>query len=395
MNDFFKDIKNPTMNELIYWFMVQHTKLVDEMQESYHALSTDKPNSYHTGDNSVWTHTMMVCLNAQKAHKINKITALLHDIGKPLAREIIGPKESKPASVSSKESKPTGKTRVHFRGHEGISFWKAIDPLYDLLQKEVINKEEMQEILEIISLHGTLFERMKNGKEFKPNEIVKKFKTLEKYTRFVNQVKFDTEGRFYMGNSERHEAEIGVDVYTEKTFNDNISIIEKEKKKNNIIILIGLPAGGKSTYLNNRIYTPENAPKIISRDNVLMEYAKDLDMEYSEVFKTLTKEDHIQIDKLVQKEFNEAIKNNKNIIVDMTNMSKRSRRKWLSNTTISKTYNKKAIVFVAGESILEYRNNLRKVTEGKDIPKNVYTAMMKSFTVPTYSEFDSIEYIWN
>ena len=48
MNNFFKDIKDPSINELIYWFMVEYTELVDNMHESCHAVTTNEPNPYHT-----------------------------------------------------------------------------------------------------------------------------------------------------------------------------------------------------------------------------------------------------------------------------------------------------------------------------------------------------------
>lgn len=98
---FFETPQTPTMNELVYWFMVSYTDLVDSMQEATHAVTTNEPNPYHSGDNSIWTHTMLVCQRAEiaseeKYSKVNLICALLHDTGKPLALETIPFEKTKP-----------------------------------------------------------------------------------------------------------------------------------------------------------------------------------------------------------------------------------------------------------------------------------------------------------
>ena len=88
--NFFQDPSKPSMNELIRWFQVEYPNLVDDMQDSNHAFTTNEPNPYHL-EGSIWTHTMMVCQRAEieNSSKILLITALLHDIGKPKAREIL------------------------------------------------------------------------------------------------------------------------------------------------------------------------------------------------------------------------------------------------------------------------------------------------------------------
>ncbi len=397
---YFKDNKNPTMTELINWFQIEFIELTNDMKNSNHSAETGEPNAYHVED-SVWTHTMMVCLMAKKEHKINKISALFHDIGKPLAREVIDSNAPKP-SMNGEERKSTDelhgenrKKKVHMRGHEGISFWYAIDPLYELKRINVINTEEMEEILHIISLHGTLFNRIKEGKEFKPEKATRMFASGEKFNRFVTQSRCDSLGRFYNSNagSRADVAEfLGDEVYGENVFHDNVKINTKNLKLNTIHILVGLPASGKSTFIKNK-FDDENTV-VISKDNVIMEMGKELGIcEYTDIYKTLTDEQHKEAYKKTILDYQEAVKkNDKDIVIDMTNMSKKSRGKWINN--VGNKYRTKAWVFVAGKSMLDSRNIIRNLEEKKFIPKFVYENMMKTFLVPTLYEFDDVEYVF-
>jgi tRNA uridine 5-carbamoylmethylation protein Kti12 len=80
------------------------------------------------------------------------------------------------------------------------------------------------------------------------------------------------------------------------------------------------------------------------------------------------------------------MKNRENIIVDMTNVSKKSRKKFLGQIP-NKEYHKKAIVFITGLDEISKRNANRP---NKYIPDEVYLKMMTGFSYPTYDEFDEI-----
>jgi predicted kinase len=146
-----------------------------------------------------------------------------------------------------------------------------------------------------------------------------------------------------------------------------------------ITVLTGLPRAGKSTYCKML----KNVT-IISRDDILMQYAKEGET-YSEVWKRLQDTDQKDIDKELQSRFNKAVKSGDNIVIDMTNTSKKSRRKWLAN---AKGYFKKCIVFPTGIKTCDSRN-----APDKNIPKDVLESMSKRFVVPLYDEFDYIS--WN
>ena len=73
----------------------------------------------------------------------------------------------------------------------------------------------------------------------------------------------------------------------------------------------------------------------------------------------------------------------------MANMSRKSRKSTLSRLT--KDYQKTAIIF-ATELEETYRRNEERGKTGKYIRNDVYEKMMSSFIVPTYGDFDIIEW---
>jgi len=387
----------PTMTELVSWFQTEFTELTNEMKASDHASFPGEVNAYHV-EGTVWAHTMMVCMQAQYQHKINKVAAMLHDVGKPLAREVIPIDAPKPsmngeerASTTELKASPGAKMKTHFRGHEGISFWYAIDPLYELKRLGIITRFEMQEILHIISLHGTLFNRIKDGVAHKPQQVTHIFDEVEKYQRFITQSKCDSLGRFYnSGAGSRADVaqDLGDTLYgTDVYYENEKPEITKGTSCPFLHVLVGLPASGKSTFIKE---TFEDNVVVISKDNEIMKMGKELGIEdYTDVYKALTKEQHDEAYKRTMANFTQAVKDGVPIVIDMTNMSKKSRNKWLS--PVGKKYKTKAWVFVAGASMLTSRNLMRSI-QGKHIPDFVYENMMKTFLVPTLNEFDFIEY---
>jgi len=483
--NFFKNIKKPEMNELVNWFQINFTSLSNDMKLSNHSFSDNKPNSYHLED-TVWTHTMMACLNAENnnATKINKIAILLHDIGKPLSREI-----------------DETKKRVNFIGHEGISSYLAIKPLKELLSYGVITKEEMEDILFIISQHGTLFNNIdKEGNMLKKENVFSKFisankintlvqildkdnnttnielikeyfkKEITLFNNFIMQVYYDSTGRFHISTNDNGRKnfayDLGKKIYTEEQLieyifnsvehcllikNNKNQISKKRKQYENknikscltinkntepyIKVLVGPPGIGKSTYINECIKKAEDFV-LISRDNTLMKYALDNNiigkkikcsncneqgyvidkqlngvrnkdtvlgkcnvkgcqqgyitiLNYSQVWQELSEEDQKNIDKILEKNFQQAFKKKKNIIIDMTNMSNKKQKKWI-NKCNNKYYTEGIVFFTDLETLLN-RINKRNKEIGKDINYSVILKMLKSFTIPNYDIFDEIK----
>ena len=389
----FENKQKPQMNELIMWFQINFTELADAMKKSNHNIKNNEPNNYHIED-SVWTHTMMVCQRAEienekQYDKLSLITSLFHDIGKPMART------EEEIKILNEEDKQELKTICRFVGHEGISAYLSVEPLKELNKIGILTKKEMFSALKIISLHGVLFNNItEEGEMKKPEAIFEKFEDKEEFKSFVRQVKNDSLGRFYYKKGQRKNQayKLGEEIYTEKQFleyKNREKIIQNIHKAKKLRVLVGIPGIGKSTWIEKN----KKGDVVISRDTKVLEYGKEKygeNLNYSEIFKKLTNKDHKEIDSQLLEDFQAAYKLKKNIIIDMTNTSKKARRKWVN--TIPKEYKKEAIVFIT--SLKQIKQNLlkREKETGKWIPEEVIERMMKTFLIPTYEEFEEITY---
>jgi predicted kinase len=148
-----------------------------------------------------------------------------------------------------------------------------------------------------------------------------------------------------------------------------------------VILLSGIPMSGKSTWVR------ENYPDTltISRDELVMEVAGTRD--YNLAFKTVNQK---AVDKLLVKRITDAATQKVDVIIDMTNLSKKVRAKNLSY--FSDDYYKVAVVLpILDAAEYKRRNDFRSLNENKFIPPFVITNMMNSFVVPTEDEgFDKI-----
>lgn len=150
-----------------------------------------------------------------------------------------------------------------------------------------------------------------------------------------------------------------------------------------VILMSGVPMSGKSTWIKNN--TNGVDVRIISRDSILLEtYGSD---NYSEAYNNV---DQKLVDKILLKTILDANSNRDNVILDMTNLSVKVRRRNLSY--FSDDYTKIAIAFpVLSKDEYDVRNNFRRVNENKYIPNGVLSTMINSYVVPTYDEgFDEI-----
>jgi predicted kinase len=148
-----------------------------------------------------------------------------------------------------------------------------------------------------------------------------------------------------------------------------------------VIILSGIPMSGKSTWVR------ENYPDVlsISRDELVMEVAGTRD--YNLAFKTV---DQKAVDKLLAKRITDAATQKVDVIIDMTNLSRKVRVKNLSY--FSNDYYKVSVVLpILDSEEYKRRNDFRLVNENKFIPPFVIKSMMESFVLPTEDEgFDKI-----
>jgi len=343
--------------EFLKWFILEEPYIVNQMKETDHYYDDQSINPFHI-ENSTLSHTLMVYKEAMNRNvdKLVQISTLLHDIGKPLARQV-----------------DEEKKKVRFNGHEGYSFHLA----NRILNKINLTNEEKTYILSIISLHGSFYQ---HGKKTRNYWSKKDIPLLEK---LIQHIECDHNGRItdiddgdeFMGNIIKFK-------------NDIINAEDKieMKKTRTIKLLVGVPNAGKSSYLNNYMWS--NDETIISRDDILMETAPMDNYNEAWDYATITNK-HKAIDKELQRRFSKAIKENKDIVIDMTNISRKARNRWLAS--VPKHYKKEAVIFTTSyEEIIERNEN----RENKKLNIDIIHNMMSGFMIPTYGEFDNILWHW-
>lgn len=220
-----------------------------------------------------------------------------------------------------------------------------------------------------------------------------------------------------------------------ETLNQNNFGNENFQNKKEIVVLVGPPAIGKSTYIKNKF--PKNSVYVVSRDNIVDEVSSSMGLTYDDMFVTppqnaeigkpypnkekfgivleappymkwsKTVYSNIQnandiINKKLEQEFKNAVSSNKNIVVDMTNMTIGSRKNALKYAS-GKDYFKRAVVFTLQDSDLpelikrmKNRSEIIKSQGGsKTIGEDVLFKMIKSFQQISPSEgFDKIDSVY-
>jgi len=215
---------------------------------------------------------------------------------------------------------------------------------------------------------------------------------------------------------------------------------ENHANKKEIVVLVGPPAVGKSTFIKNRF--PKDSVHLVSRDNIVDEVAASFGMTYDNLFETPPENSEVGskvpgkenfgvvlqapswmkwatrvysriqeannlINKLLEQEFIKGVGSGKHVVVDMTNMTAGARRGALKYVD-GKDFFKRAIVFTLQESDLpellrrmKSRSDQIKANGGsKTIGPEVVDRMIKSFQqispdegfdkVDTFSSFEPI-----
>ena len=144
---------------------------------------------------------------------------------------------------------------------------------------------------------------------------------------------------------------------------------------NTLYMLVGIPGSGKSTWVNNQIWTKNCA--YISTDYYIEKFAQKLNKTYTEVFDDVIP----RAVRLMNRSVCRAKNNNKDIIWDQTSVTIKTRAKKLRILT---DYRAIAVVFDTPELDELYRR--LRLREGKHIPHRVIHQMLDHWQDPTLEE---------
>jgi predicted kinase len=162
-----------------------------------------------------------------------------------------------------------------------------------------------------------------------------------------------------------------------------MSLNIKHLKEPWVLTLIGPPLSGKDTWIRNNF--DMNEVVMVSRDQILLDvYGSD---NYDEAFKNVNQK---EVDRVLISTIQKASKENKNVIINMTNMTRK--RRIYNLDFFGDEYYKVAVIFpILDEKEYERRNLKRKSEENKFIPLHVLKNMISSYQSISKDEgFDKI-----
>jgi tRNA uridine 5-carbamoylmethylation protein Kti12 len=148
--------------------------------------------------------------------------------------------------------------------------------------------------------------------------------------------------------------------------------------------MVGLPASGKSTIVKE-LYAGRKDVEILSSDAIIETKCSQEGITYTEGFSKFIDE----ATKMFNANLQIAIKEHKNICIDRTNLTKKSRAKFLK--MVPESYKRIAIVVECNSKDHMERLNSRV---GKQIPYHVVENMINTYEHPSLDEgFDDITII--
>lgn len=359
--------------------LLRHVNFLKDCKHSYYDTSIRKivENPYHLED-SVYEHTKRVLNEALKINKnrnnLNLIfAAVFHDIGKYIAREV-----------------NYDRKRVRFLGHEGLSYFMCLDYLNGL---GTLSKNDVTKISRAIANHGKIFKYFRDLNEHKfesqyvskLREYVFNFADDFDATLTLDLADSDRKGRILECNHDLLAGEDIIRMAIEDARDYFVVPPQFDDNDREVIFLVGPPCSGKTSFVKSNM----QGVLYLSRDELILNTHPD--KTYNEAFKIA---DQDAIDREFDSKFETALKTTNNtIVIDRTNCSEKSRRKYLSKIKNMKYNRATAIVFQTPYSTIMKRNANRK-EEGKEFHVELIHNFMKQFSFPSYGEgFTKIEII--
>ena len=164
--------------------------------------------------------------------------------------------------------------------------------------------------------------------------------------------------------------------------------------KRNLFILVGPPSIGKTSWVDD--HHPD--AYLVSRDDCVDTVRQPLGLRYSDMFSPQNLSRHRKdIDLLFKENVKCALESDRDIVVDLTNMGVKARRRALGIIRGRETeFTKVAVVFDhRGKEKLVWESIQRRAKRINDkfVPYGVLQDMFKRFEMPTNDEgFDRVVY---
>jgi predicted kinase len=151
-----------------------------------------------------------------------------------------------------------------------------------------------------------------------------------------------------------------------------------------LYMMVGVPLSGKSTWIQNSDIVSKTTV-VVSTDNTIETIAKALNETYNSIFKNTTK----LAEYVLQRDCQNAIANDYDIIWDQTNLTKKSRAGKIQS--IPNYYRKVAVVFPHPAPSVMLERNKKRSAQGKHIPEHIISSMIETYERPSLDEgFDVI-----
>jgi predicted kinase len=233
-------------------------------------------------------------------------------------------------------------------------------------------------IFSLIALHGCLYSGWFSVEDcIRKVQLERAFSGMGQgfWAQLLEQVGNDTEGQITLQDGNKIDSLALSDI-----------VIKQHQQvvanKTPIIFFVGLPGAGKSSFRNRYA-----GYKVLSRDDVLHEvtatshYRQAWERQESEQLAPI-------IDQLLMDRYMKAVQEQQPIVMDLTNLSRKTRQRWLS--LLPGDYSPQALIFLASDITLWQRNYQRG---DRSIPDAVFKQMLLSFEHPLFDEFEQISYV--
>ena len=156
-----------------------------------------------------------------------------------------------------------------------------------------------------------------------------------------------------------------------------------------MILPIGLPGSGKSTWARDFVLRSKAPVTVVSTDALVDAAAAEAGITYEEAWAAL---DGRKLERRARRTAWEAIGRGEDVIVDRTNLRRRTRGRFLRLVSCE-GWAREAVVFAPPCSRLLRQLEGRAATGGKRIGLRVMLEMAAAYEPPEPGEFDAVRWI--